>query len=212
MLGEHIQHGTALGYRQGCRSRGGCANHGSATYMTCVDAALARRADFMVSRLSAEESVLRHQGRPVESVVLARQEGMESSTRVPPAPRASARRKGSRGSSIVQHGTSTGYLKGCRNHDACPKGSNGLSCNEARNATRRRRAREVGVASPPEVVDARSAAHRIEELRRVGLSLRTIAGLTLVGRTTIANVAAGSVTTIRQETSARILAARLPPA
>jgi hypothetical protein len=35
---ESVVHGTPAGYKGGCRSRGGCPNHGSRTELTCVRA------------------------------------------------------------------------------------------------------------------------------------------------------------------------------
>jgi len=35
---EHAAHGSPAGYRAGCKSKGGCPNHGSRHDLTCVRA------------------------------------------------------------------------------------------------------------------------------------------------------------------------------
>lgn len=52
-----IVHGSPAGYELGCRSRGGCANHGHPTIMTCADAYAAARADWKIGRLPKDQPV-----------------------------------------------------------------------------------------------------------------------------------------------------------
>jgi len=49
-----IVHGSPSGYTLGCRSQGGCANHGHAQLLTCADAYAAARADWSLSRRSTD--------------------------------------------------------------------------------------------------------------------------------------------------------------
>ena len=55
-----IAHGSPAGYDLGCKSAGGCPNHGSAEWLTCKEAAAARRGDFALTKLPLDE--------PIESV------------------------------------------------------------------------------------------------------------------------------------------------
>lgn len=201
---EMPPHGTAAGFGAGCRSRGGCPNHGSPV-LTCVEADSARRSDFSIARLPIDEPVRR------EALVSPR-----SPRTVPAQPRASRvskpatasgnRRRDRRVTDEAAHGTTTGYLKGCRRHEDCPRGQDGASCHQVRNRSRRALARRRGVASKPPPVDALPALERIAELKDAGVSLRTIAKLCGVGRTTITNIACGATVVVRRDTLERIMA------
>jgi len=52
-------HGTAAGFRSGCRSQGGCPNHRSSRYLTCAEADIARHSDYAFSRLPTDAPVPR---------------------------------------------------------------------------------------------------------------------------------------------------------
>lgn len=47
---RRIVHGSPSGYTLGCRSQGGCANHGHSQLLTCADAYAAAHADWSLSR------------------------------------------------------------------------------------------------------------------------------------------------------------------
>lgn len=49
-----IVHGSPSGYTLGCRSQGGCANHGHSQLLTCADAYAAAHADWSLSRRPAD--------------------------------------------------------------------------------------------------------------------------------------------------------------
>jgi hypothetical protein len=88
----------------------------------------------------------------------------------------------------LEHGTSNGYLLGCRDRDVCPGDREGNTCADARAHYRAQRARAAGIAPRPETVDAQTAAAKLRDLRALGLSLRRLAALTGCGRTTIADL------------------------
>ncbi|MDQ4215852.1 hypothetical protein [Microbacterium capsulatum] len=109
----------------------------------------------------------------------------------------------------IEHGTSNGYLLGCRDRLTCPGDGDGTTCSEARARYREGRARAAGIAPRVESVDARVAAAKVRELSAGGLSLRRIAALTGCGRTTIADLITGGASSTRKITPAtlsRILA------
>ncbi len=54
-----IAHGSPAGYDLGCKSAGGCPNHGSAEWLTCKEAAAARRGDFALTKLPLDEPISR---------------------------------------------------------------------------------------------------------------------------------------------------------
>lgn len=54
-IARQIVHGTPQGFELGCKSQGGCANHGSATLMTCADAARAARSDWSLKDIPQDE-------------------------------------------------------------------------------------------------------------------------------------------------------------
>lgn len=193
-LNRIAPHGTERGFAAGCRSRGGCVHRDSRLFLTCAEAVLARRSDYQASRLPADQPVPRAQPEP------ARAEPVRED-----APRRVQAQERSREPKGISHGTTTGYLKGCRGAD-CPGASDGRTCNEARNLSRRRRARELGVPDRPESVDAAPAERRISELRAAGLTLRRISSVTKVGRTTIANISNGTTVKIWPATLSAILA------
>jgi len=203
---ELVTHGTARGFLEGCRSRGACPNHGSPDYLTCVEADSARRSDFRLARMPRDQPLPRDRQDP-------RPIGLGGAIRRRTAPRQRdvPRRLEREGRTPTPvHGTTTGYLKGCRG-DACPRGVNGLTCREVRNAARRDRARRLGIRPRPRSVSAEPAAQRIEELKAAGLSLRGIARLTGIGHTTITNIACGQIAEIWPTTCARILLAPATP-
>lgn len=121
----------------------------------------------------------------------------------------SARRTSGAGTPI-DHGTSNGYLLGCRDSGSCPGGAAGTTCSEARASHRRRLAEAAGVPERTESVDAHAAIAKISAMRARGLSLRSIASMTGCGRTTIARLAGGTADERRRvapDTLSRILAA-----
>lgn len=59
ILSAAITHGSPAGYQAGCRSEGGCPNHGSRDFLTCSEAAIARRRDFAISKLPPDQAIPR---------------------------------------------------------------------------------------------------------------------------------------------------------
>lgn len=210
-------HGTSFGFAHGCRSRGGCLFHESAHYLTCAEAAAARRRDFAVARLPEWLPVARDvldtgetnrgDNRAGRALVHGTTWGYQRGCRSPrdcPEWRAGrlsctearqryaivyrTERAEGRGTTIT-HGTSNGYLLGCRNSALCPGGQSGETCSEARSRYRRDRARMLAPAVRPPLVNATAATQKIRQWVEDGMSLRRIATLTGVGRTTIAALA-----------------------
>ena len=56
---ERVQHGTPAGFLDGCKSRGGCPNHGSRTLATCAAAARARQRHYVLSKLDPSVEITR---------------------------------------------------------------------------------------------------------------------------------------------------------
>lgn len=192
------RHGSPLGFRSGCRSRGGCPNLRSQHLITCVDAETAWRSDFVIGRKPIDEPIRRDEIEGAET----KPERQDSPSR---APARSKLQRRQRKAQRPVHGRASGYLRGCRRPDECPGGSDGMTCSEARNAARRRAARARGVPARVLPVDASAAVVKINVLREAGWSLREIGRAAFVGHTTITNIAAGTTTAIWPETMARIL-------
>lgn len=198
-------HGSEAGYLNGCRSRGGCQHARSAEFYTCVEAYTARRGDYSLARRHPAERLRRDLADLAHlPVAQTPRNHVPCDSERPNAPQGTRRRQSR--SDTSRHGTTTGYLRGCRSDDACPKGQGGVSCNEARNGARRRRARQLGVPPRPRATDASLAVAKIVELRAAGLSLRQIARSAQVGHTTVTNIARGDTTSVWPETLQRIVA------
>lgn len=190
-------HGSFVGYESGCRSNGGCPNHRSPRYLTCAEAATARRSDYAVSRLPPEAPV------PRQPIVPPRTRGNTPTPKSAQQPRTTSPRV----KKPLVHGTATGYLKGCRSRDECPGNDDGVTCNQARNRSRLRRARSLGIGPRPVAVSAEPAAERLIRLWESGMSFREISRVTQVGHTTITNIARRNTTVIFPETLEQILSA-----
>lgn len=201
-----LTHGTVIGFRHGCRSRGGCIHHRSAVFLTCVEATIARRGDFRIAAmpedLPVSRSLTKSQSDRSRSDVRARSQADGSASKASlsrSAERAPVRRPSWR------HGTATGYGRGCRSHERCPRGEGGLSCHEVRNAARLRLSRRAGVGPAEPSTTSELAREHIARLVGQGLSLRRIASLCGVGHTTVSNIANGTACTIRISIQAKIL-------
>ncbi|MFB7892502.1 helix-turn-helix domain-containing protein [Microbacterium sp. NPDC056044] len=211
-------HGSAAGYRDGCRSRASCRFHESPQFLTCAEAVIARRADFALSRLPEDQPIPRHapagkrasppaaagEGRAlVHGTTWGYQRGCRENRSCPhwrqgkitcaEARRRylstyTAERQAGRWRPI-EHGTSNGYLLGCRDPRLCPGDPVGQTCSAARAAYKRGIARAAGIPPRSETIDASEAARRIRTWVEQGLSVRAIAERTGVGRTTIADLA-----------------------
>ncbi|HWL78025.1 hypothetical protein [Microbacterium sp.] len=54
---ERAQHGTTAGFKAGCRSKGGCPNHGIRGQLTCLEAARAQRHYFSLAVLAETDTI-----------------------------------------------------------------------------------------------------------------------------------------------------------
>jgi hypothetical protein len=196
-----------------------CEFHGSQDFLTCAEAAIARRSDYSLGRLPEDQPLPRARPAgaaerpepqpgaaphtPVHGTTWGYQRGCREDRTCPHWRRgkvtcAEARRAylrsytsdrlAGRGSPL-EHGTSNGYLMGCRDARLCPGDGAGLSCSAARSAYRRDLARAAGIAPRAETVDAQEAARAVRSWLDEGQSVRAIAARTGVGRTTIAALA-----------------------
>ena len=134
-----IIHGTAAGYDLGCRSAGGCANHGSAEWLTCKEAAAAYRSDFALSKLPADEPIAR---KALEIPKTPRRAPAPAApAKAAPRPRAAAApsthtpaAQPQAAPSAPEHGTLDGYwLGGCYRDDSCPANPSCAEVNLAHN-------------------------------------------------------------------------------
>lgn len=215
-VADSVPHGSPKGYALGCRSKGGCLYHRDPTTLTCVEAMIAARGDHVMAELPMDQPRPRWSAQvkakqitsspPVpekaHGTVWRYRQGCTDSRRCPhwrmgrvtcaEARRSyfadyHARRRSGDGTPLA-HGTSAGYLSGCRTASACPRDQDGRSCHDARVEYRRRRARARGISAPPPTVTAREAARLVAELTQASLTGREIARLTGVGRSTIARL------------------------
>lgn len=205
-------HGSPAGYEAGCTTRAACPHHDSPTTLTCAEAAIRRRGDYQARRLPEDQPLARHTtapGRPSHRARHATREGKHGTPwgyqrgcrtrtecphwhagRVTCADarreyfRDYKRRRREGAGSELDHGTTAGYSSGCHDASRCTRSEAGVSCAEAWRAYKLGKAREAGVR-PRTTGEPHAARLAILELRSHGHSVRSIAGLTGVGRTTI---------------------------
>jgi len=234
---HRFPHGSPAGYELGCRSKGGCLHDADSAFLTCAEAAIRRRWDFTAAKLPHDQPLPRagvpvalvpaaagpsttQPGR-VHGTPWGYQRGCRDNRQCPNwhagrvtcsearsryVTKNKERRRRGHGSGI-QHGTSGGYLLGCRDRDACPGDATGRTCPEARSAHRRALARSSGASPRTETTDAARARRRIQAWLDEGLSIRQVAKLTGCGRTTITAIIDPSTTRgtqITRETLHRI--------
>lgn len=220
-----IIHGSPRGFAAGCRSHGGCPHHRSPVFLTCAEAALAHRSDYALGRTDAALPVRRPPSSasvlpdPAPSVEPRRVHGTISGyrrgcvaddlcphRRVGAATCAEARRHYIAGykrrrlegvGTPVPHGTSNGYLLGCRDERGCPGIVSGRTCAGARADYRATRARAAGVSRAVAAVGAGDVHEKLQEWMRHGVSVRRIASVAGVSRTTVASIARGARDTVR---------------
>lgn len=228
---HRFPHGSRAGYELGCRSKGGCLHDADSEFLTCAEAAIRSRWDFAAAKLPDDQPLPRAgapapaattttttRSGPVHGTPWGYQRGCRDSRQCPNwragrvtcaearsryVTKNKERRRRGHGSGI-QHGTSGGYLLGCRDRDACPGDATGRTCPEARAAHRRALAR---TAPRTETTDAAKARRRIQGWIAEGLSIRQVAKLTGCGRTTITaiiNPTTTRGTQITRETLQRI--------
>jgi hypothetical protein len=234
-------HGTMAGYGAGCRTRAGCVFDLTSPTLSCVEASIARRGDRELASLPSALLIPRDQhdrhllisriaeaSREKHGTVWGYRRGCRQSDTCPhsgtalptctDARREYYRQYGERRLSgigrPVDHGTNRGYLLGCTDSDRCPGGADGVSCAHARRRHVRELQRAKGV-HPRGVADAHEAGRIIRDLGGHGLSLRAIAKLSGVGRTTVSAIAAAGAgrsiaveTLVRLRSAARAAAAR----
>lgn len=212
---DHAPHGSPAGFHNGCRSRGGCANGADSALLSCAEAFIARRADYSLARLPLSRPLPRirpdvrstdppHSNDGAHGTTWGYRRGCTDAQRCPnwaagrrtcaEAKReyhaAYSRQRRERPADFP-HGTAGGYHLGCRTAARCPGGADGETCHGARRKRRSARERANGVL-PVDVIDSNDAAEKIDLLARHGLSMRRIAALAGVGKTTIAAIARNS--------------------
>jgi len=121
-LRDVLVHGSMQGYENGCRSRGGCAYGPEDEYLSCAEAAIARRSDWRLAGLPVDQPIPRRKPSP------APQRSAAPVRRSAPAPVEPV---------IVEpkevHGTTWGYRRGCTTDRGCPHWRLGrITCRQAR--------------------------------------------------------------------------------
>jgi hypothetical protein len=213
---EQFPHGSPAGYRLGCRTRATCPHGNSSELLSCAEAIVKRRGDYRYWRLPAEQPLTRFETactvgvgstrsvsevhgtrwgyargcRNRQSCPNWRRDTMTCSEANQRYNKAYASSRLAGEGTPVDHGTSNGYLLGCRDRSTCPGDSQGKTCPDARAQYKEGRARAAGIPPRIEAVDARAATEKLRSLKAGGLSLRRIAALTGCGRTTISDLLA----------------------
>ena len=209
-MASAVPHGSPLGYERGCTSRGGCQHTKSSPYLTCVEAFAASRRDYSLRMTPPDQPILRQSPETTPAVGPARRHGTVwgfrrgcTDSRTCPQQALgrttcreanqryyrdyAARRRRGDGKPIA-HGTRAGYQLGCRDRVECPKDDRGISCADARSSHRIDQARQQGVR--PRYADNCERAHeRLAGLLRAGYSVRAIAAMAGIGRTTVSAIA-----------------------
>jgi len=197
-------HGTVIGFRQGCTSRGGCPNHGSSELLTCQEATIRRRSDREFAVLPEDQPLPRSITAVVVNVgevhgtVWGYRRGCHDAEACPNRHRGRRtctearrnyvhdyqRRRLAGAGTPIAHGSERGFLAGCHDRTTCPADSVGLTCADARRAAELARARAIGVR-PRLLVNAESAAEVVQHFLTSGRSQRWIAAQAAVGRETV---------------------------
>lgn len=215
-----MQHGSVVAHLAGCRTKAACPHQDSPDWLTCAEAAVARRGDWLAAAYSLETPIPRDWHRreapsppAVHGTIWGYRRGCSSAVLCPNRYRdrptcADARRhyieeyrrrRASGDGRAIEHGTSNGYLLGCRGLD-CP-GDQGVSCRAARAEYRRaRRAPDDG----RRLVPAAEVARVVRGLCDAGLSAREIARRTGAGRATLTALLAGRRAQVTQALADRL--------
>ncbi|WP_141677802.1 hypothetical protein [Microbacterium oleivorans] len=123
-IARTIIHGSPQGYDLGCRSNGGCANHGHPNLMTCAAAHAAAGSDWSLSKLPRDEAIpkrARRLTRPSQASSPAAEQPPTASPRKRPRP-----------NTPIKHGTPHGFNRGCKTVDGCPNhGTEQKTCADA---------------------------------------------------------------------------------
>ena len=111
-----IIHGSPQGYDLGCRSKGGCANHGHPTLMTCFAAHHAAGSDWALGQLPRDQPIPKSARR------------LHHPRRKPPAATPATTEPSEKPATTHKHGTRHGYNRGCKTAEQCPGGEDGTTC------------------------------------------------------------------------------------
>lgn len=175
-----VIHGSPAGYAAGCRSEGGCPNHGSRSLLTCVRAARARNSNFQLARLDPSTPISKAMNTiPKERSATAHSE-LPSSPRRPrrakkdPTVKTHVTSAAQAAAAVKQlsepparrprpkpaakavrppvHGTDYGWQRGCKTDEGCPNSSaGGTSCLQAHLAYHREYRRARKAGSGPSI-------------------------------------------------------------
>lgn len=216
------RHGSVVAHLAGCRTKAECPHQSSPEWLTCVEAAIARRGEWRAAAYGLETPIPRNWdsvAAPARAAVHGTIWGYRRGCRQPELcpnryrdrPTCAdarkrylqeyRRRRWAEGGASIPHGTSNGYLLGCRAAD-CPRGDDGRSCREARAAYRRAGRRSDEAAA---LVPADEILRLVRTLREGGVSAREIARRTGTGRTTLSELMAGRRTQVTREVADRLV-------
>lgn len=206
-----IVHGTPHGYELGCKSNGGCKNHGSRSLMTCSEAAHAARSDWALHDRPQDKPWRKNSRRLQKAPRQPRTawthgtvwgyaqgcttetgcpnygvEGQETCTAANTAyrQRYSNDRLNGKGKG-VKHGTTSGYTLGCHDRSTCPGNADGLTCSDAANIADEQRRRRNGIQPREPLTDSGPARRHLLQMRAAGMSLNKIVAATGVHKNAI---------------------------
>lgn len=234
-------HGSSGGHEAGCLTARMCPNDGSTGWLTCAEAAIRRRGDYRwfsyprhlaMPRSDTEAAFLAalttsNKRSYVHGTIWGYARGCRDGAGCPNAARKScfearreyvvdwrqARRQGV--GRPIEHGTTRGYGSGCRGDASCPGGEGGVTCLQAQRAYKLERARTRGVHEVQLADNVQEAAAHVRRLLSGGVSIRELARLSGVGRTTLGELArygSGGRAAFTSSTAERVLSLRAPAA
>jgi hypothetical protein len=207
---RRVPHGSPAGFDEGCRTPASCPNHRSPEVLTCAEAAVRRRGDFMAGRLPVDlpleratsASVFRQQTPargPVHGTPWGYARGCRDARQCPNWSQGRrtcvearrryfadyTRRRRTGDGTPISHGTVRGYSAGCRGGADCAAASHGKSCAEAWREYKLAHARAAGVKPAEAGIPPGDAAIHVKRWSDAGMSTRRIARLAGIGRTTV---------------------------
>lgn len=125
---DAVVHGSESGCSARCRSRGGCPHQSSPISLTCVEASIARRADYALSKTPTDRVLSR-------AAVLCETDNEVVASpsvghRVAAGTSSERSTRGATPREAIAHVTSAGYLRRCRHDGPCTSARRGFPPNE----------------------------------------------------------------------------------
>jgi len=193
---DGVVHGSQAGFDAGCRSQGGCPNHGSRTELTCFEAAQARRGNYAISKLPAATPITRAmiaipKAKPAIAAPQAPAPGPTPANAAQPAQKAAAPAKRSAPKNAVIPAPP-------------PRTEPPVT---AREASRVQPQKQPAPAPEPLRIDSADTVAHLRQLRATGATLAELADEAGLSENTLARLAARNPTPlVRASTAQKILA------